>query len=129
MGKAHALIIDDNARNAQVLKLMLGDQGVSSTQVTNPRKIEDALTGLKRIDVVFLDLEMPGINGYEVFQALSSDPRFANVPIVACTVHLNEMNTVYEQGFAGFIGKPLDDERFPDQLARILSGQPVWETL
>jgi len=30
-------------------------------------------------------------------------------------------------GFDGFIGKPLDPDRFPEQISRLLSGQPVWE--
>ncbi len=128
MKQPHALIIEDNTKNAQILKLLLTEQGISSTQVTNPRNLDAALATLGQVNVVLLDLEMPGLNGYQVFEYLKADPRFQNVPIVACTVHLSEMHTVFQQGFHGFIGKPLDPDKFPDQLARILNGQPVWET-
>jgi len=46
---------------------------------------------------------------------------------VACTVHLNEINRVRELGFTGFISKPLDQKRFPEQVKRILHGEQVWE--
>ena len=52
----------------------------------------------------------------------------SEVPIVAYTVHMSELDAVYEFGFDGFICKPLDDERFPNQLGRILNGEGVWET-
>ena len=129
MNTPHALVIDDNARNVQVLKLLLAEQSIECTVTTDPRMLDDVLAGLARVDVVFLDLEMPGADGYQVFQYLRSDPRFAQVPVVAYTVHQSEMNNVYQYGFTGFIGKPIDPDRFPDQIARILNGEPVWEAL
>jgi CheY-like chemotaxis protein len=86
------------------------------------------LNELAAIDVVFLDLEMPGANGYQVLEKLRADPRFQSVPVVAYTVHVSEISVAHEQGFHSFLGKPLDADRFPDQLARILSGESVWET-
>jgi hypothetical protein len=47
---------------------------------------------------------------------------------VAYTVHVSEINTVYQMGFHSFLGKPLDSDLFPDQLARILRGERVWAT-
>jgi two-component system cell cycle response regulator DivK len=51
------------------------------------------------------------------------------VPIIAVTAEasLEQMNKAKESGFDGFLGKPLDPDRFPDQIRRILSGEPVWE--
>jgi two-component system, cell cycle response regulator DivK len=37
------------------------------------------------------------------------------------------MNKAKSSGFDGFLGKPLDPDRFPDQIRRILAGEPVWE--
>jgi two-component system cell cycle response regulator DivK len=37
------------------------------------------------------------------------------------------MNRARAAGFNGFIGKPLDPDRFPDQVRRLLAGEPVWE--
>ncbi|HEX2618780.1 MAG TPA: response regulator, partial [Phototrophicaceae bacterium] len=83
------------------------------------------LPGLKLVDVVFLDLEMPGLDGYQVKEMLRSS--LGDTPIVAYTVHVSEINEVRNLGFNGFLGKPLDNARFPGQLARILRGEAVWE--
>ena len=40
---------------------------------------------------------------------------------------LKQMKKAKESGFDGFLGKPLDPDRFPDQIRRILNGEPVWE--
>jgi two-component system, cell cycle response regulator DivK len=124
----HALIIDDNAKNIDVLARLLGMEGVSCTTVPKPAQLASVLENVSHIDVVFLDLEMPGNNGYEVLAKLRADKRFDSVPIIAYTVHVSELHTAHQIGFNGFIGKPLDPDKFPDQLARILKGQPVWET-
>jgi two-component system cell cycle response regulator DivK len=121
-----ALIIDDNGQNVQVLVNLLSDEGLDSLQVTNPKQLNSVLQSLGKIEIVFLDLEMPGLTGYEILEMLKLDDRFAGVPIVAYTVYSNEINRAYELGFDSFIGKPLDPDKFPDQLAKILSGEAVW---
>jgi len=124
----HALIIDDNAKNVDVLARLLRMQGVNSTTVLRPAQLEPVLQDIDAVDVVFLDLEMPGANGYEVLDRLKLDSRFRSVPMVAYTVHISEITVAHQQGFHSFLGKPLDADKFPDQLSRILHGQPVWET-
>jgi two-component system cell cycle response regulator DivK len=37
------------------------------------------------------------------------------------------MNKARNSGFDGFLGKPLDPDRFPDQIRNILAGEPIWE--
>lgn len=125
MSQQHALVIDDNAQNRKVLAQLLAKQGVSATEIPDPRKLADILPTMGAVDVVFLDLEMPGLDGYDVKNLLRS--HIGDTPIIAYTVHVSEMNVVKQQGFDGFLGKPVDNARFPDQLERILNGQPVWE--
>lgn len=128
MSQAHALIIDDNAKNVSVLANMLSDENVANTRVTNPSQLDAAISGIDRVDIVFLDLEMPGLNGYEVLQKLKSNSNFAGVPIVAYTVHVSEINTASKSGFDSFIAKPLNPDKFSGQIARLLRGEAVWET-
>ena len=77
-------------------------------------------------DIVLLDLEMPKHDGYEVIVTLRKYLD-ASVPIVACTVHTAEINRTRKLGFSGFIAKPLDMDRFSEQVRRILNGEPIWE--
>lgn len=127
MTSIHALVIDDNSKNRSVISYLLSAEGVTHTSVPKPTELEPTIQNVRKFDVVFLDLEMPGLDGYQVFGLLRSDARFQSVPIVACTVHTSEMPTAHEMGFDGFLAKPLDADRFPAQLARILNGEGVWE--
>jgi CheY-like chemotaxis protein len=126
MSQPHALIIDDNAKNLNVLAQLLTQEGVSITSVGNPKQLGVVMDTADKVDVVFLDIEMPGMNGYDVLEKLKSDQRFSSVPIVAYTVHISEINRAHELGFHSFLGKPLDPDEFPGQLASILRGEPVW---
>jgi two-component system, cell cycle response regulator DivK len=126
MDHLHALIIEDNAKNIWVLATMLSKEGVSHTELNNPNQLEEVLQNLEWVDVVFVDLEMQGRSGYDVLDLLKADNRFQSVPVVAYTVHLSEINKAHEVGFHSFLSKPLDSERFPEQLAKILQGEHVW---
>ena len=121
----HALVIDDNAQNRKVLVQLLAKQGIGAIEVPDSRKLSNDLPAMGDVDVVFLDLEMPGLDGFDVKNLLRA--HLGATPIVAYTVHVSEMNVVRQSGFDGFIGKPVDNTRFPDQLARILNGQQVWD--
>jgi CheY-like chemotaxis protein len=124
-----ALIIDDTPDNQDILALLLEKEAFEYKLVSDPRKLSSALEGSVDFGVVFLDLEMPGLDGYQVLEILKANPDFSGVPIVAYSVHVSELDAAYRQGFDSFIGKPLNDDKFPSQLDRILNGEGVWETM
>lgn len=127
MDNKHALIIDDDAYNVYVMERFLDKEGISYTAITEMATLETALTQLQQhVDIVLLDLEMPKRDGYEVIDMLRQHLD-ADVPIVACTVHTAEINRTRQLGFSGFIAKPLDMDRFSEQVRRILNGEPIWE--
>lgn len=126
MSSIHALIIEDNPLNLEVIRRLLAAEQVTCTAVQDPTELEDTLRRMEHIDLVFLDLELPEIDGYEVL-AFLRDQVGLESPIVAYTMHTNEMNNARRAGFHSFLGKPLRVERFHDQLKRILSDTPVWE--
>jgi CheY-like chemotaxis protein len=126
MDNIHALIIDDDANNVGILAQMLTWEGVNCTQILSSIEFENILPHIQKVDVVFLDLEMPDVDGYAILEMLKVDDRFKTVPIVAHTVHFGEINSAQQVGFHSFLGKPLDIDRFPVQLANILNGEHVW---
>ncbi|MBN1429010.1 MAG: response regulator [Anaerolineae bacterium] len=123
----HALIVDDNVSNVEALKALLYREGVVATTLISPIDLPDLLDTLAPVDVVFLDLEFPNYTGFDVLEQLKADPRLAGVPFVAYTVHISEQNEARQAGFDSFLGKPLDVQRFPEQLQRIFNGEHVWE--
>lgn len=126
MSTINALILEDDPNSLEILARLLKAHQVTSVGVDDPAKIDDVLSQSPSIDLVFLDLEMPNMDGYEVLAYLRKRIG-ANVRVIACTVHVNEINHARERGFDGFIGKPLKPAKFPDQLQRLLAGQQVWE--
>src|SRR5947208_12874339 len=106
MTAARALVVDDNSQNLRVLTQLLSKSGVECIEVSNPKLVRDMLPSLQKVDVVFLDLEMPGLDGFKLKDLLRLS--LGDTPIIACTVHVSEMDVVRESGFDGFLGKPID---------------------
>lgn len=127
MTARHALIVEDNRTNIQVLATLLDQQAITSTGLADPTRLTDTLDQIDRLDLVFLDIEMPYINGYQVLEILRGLPDYAHIPVIAYTVHVSQIEQAYEAGFDSFLAKPLDPARFPGQISRILNGEPVWE--
>lgn len=127
MDQRHALLIDDDAEALHIMEQALKQLQISSTSVNDPRNLETLLTQIQPITIIFLDLEMPKLDGYEVLAALK---KYINpqVPIIACSVHTSELHNTRRSGFSSFIAKPLDIDRFPELINRILNGQAVWES-
>jgi len=126
MSKALALVIDDNILNISVIVQLLKLEDIESIALQSAPSLLDKLAALSGFDVVFLDMEMPHYDGYEIFRALKSRPDFSHVPIIAYSVHISEVAAAQEYGFNGFLGKPINAERFPSQVEQILKGKAVW---
>jgi two-component system, cell cycle response regulator DivK len=81
-------------------------------------------------DVILLDLQLPQEDGYHVLDRVRTHPLIHSARVIACTAHVSRSNIVRAQaaGFDGFLAKPLEYGRFPDQMMRILAGEEVWDT-
>jgi CheY-like chemotaxis protein len=122
-----ALIIEDDQTSINVLLKLLDQLAIESVVIPDSYNIQDHMTNLPPVNVVFLDLEMPRVNGYSVLELLQTNPQFDGVPVVAYTTHTSHLNEARTAGFHSFLGKPLDSRRFPELLELILDGEQVWE--
>ncbi len=126
---SQALIIDDNQSNINVLGLLLQNEGMTYAQVLHPTEVDKTVASGGPFSVIFLDLEFPTNNGFTIIERLRQMDSLAGVPIVAYSVHVSEIEIARRAGFNGFLGKPLDADRFADQLQRILRGESVWDIM
>jgi CheY-like chemotaxis protein len=126
-GAKHALIVEDNVLNAEILTTLLNAHGLTCTVIESPRDLEAVMSTLERIDLIFLDLEFRDYDGFEVHRQLKQDPRTRGVPVVAYTVHTSEIQRARREGFHSFLGKPLKQQRFAENLRHILNDEPVWD--
>jgi two-component system, chemotaxis family, response regulator Rcp1 len=74
-----------------------------------------------RPDLILLDLNLPGMNGCEVLQAVKSDPQLHNIPIVILTTSDNQtdINFAYQMNANCYITKPVDLEQFVQAIQMI----------
>jgi two-component system cell cycle response regulator DivK len=84
---------------------------------------------LPRIDLILMDIRLPYEDGYQALQKVRLHDRLRDTIVVAVTAEANEdqMRKAQAAGFDGFLGKPLDPDRFPYQIERLLAGEQVWE--
>ena len=81
-----------------------------------------------RPNVIFLDIHMKPLNGFQMLEVLRRHPDYRDKRIIALTASVmnEEVELLKQAGFDGAIAKPIDQSSFPMLLNQILSGQPVW---
>lgn len=129
--KYSALAVEDDAGGMAIIGVMMRHLGLQAYMNTNGEGVvELALAMRPHPHIIFLDLNLPKTNGYEVLKKIRAEERLKGVLVVAVTAQDadTEIPKCMAAGFDSFIGKPISRTRFPRQLRRILSGDPVWET-
>lgn len=126
---ATVLVVEDNVSNFVLIARMLGYLGIHCEWKTSGYEVVEYADTLPRLDLILMDIRLPYEDGYGAQKKIRAAERFKSVPIVAVTAEasLEQMNKARESGFDGFLGKPLDPDRFPEQIRRILNGEQVWE--
>jgi adenylate cyclase len=103
------LVVDDNASNRDLLSRRLQRQGHTVLQAEDGT-IALALVGKEALDLVLLDLMMPGISGYDVLNLLKRNPRSQEIPVIMISA-LNELDSIVrciEAGADDYLAKPFD---------------------
>lgn len=123
------LVVEDNVANFVLIARMLGFLGIHCEWKTSGYEVVEYADTLPKIDLILMDIRLPYEDGYSALRKVRVSPRLKDVPVIAVTAEggLEEINKARLAGFNGFLGKPLDPDRFPDQIQRILAGESVWE--
>jgi two-component system cell cycle response regulator DivK len=108
---------------------MLGYMGIHCEWKTSGYEVVEYADTLPRLDLILMDIRLPYEDGFGALRKIRSSPKLRDTKVVAVTAEasVEQMNKSRASGFDGFLGKPLDPDRFPDQIRRILEGEPVWE--
>jgi PAS domain S-box-containing protein len=121
---ARILHIEDSPENRMLVRALLEPEGYTVVEA------EDGLSGIEAAlrevpDLVLLDLNLPGVDGYEVGVILRSFPTLAKTPIVAVTAYAMEgdRQRTLVAGCDGYIPKPIDPDVFPRQVEEFLRGK------
>jgi two-component system, cell cycle response regulator DivK len=126
---ATILVVEDNVSNFVLIARMLGYMGIHCEWKTSGYEVVEYADALPRLDLILMDIRLPYEDGYGALRKIRAFKALKDTRVVAVTAEssLEQMNKAKQAGFDGFLGKPLDMDRFPDQIRRILSGDAVWE--
>jgi two-component system cell cycle response regulator DivK len=120
---ATILVIEDNDQNLYLVTFILEKHGY---QVQAAR---DGMEGVARAaslmpDLILLDIQLPGMDGYTIAQRLRKNPDLASVPIVAVTSYAmpGDREKALEAGCSGYIEKPINPDTFIQQIKCHLKG-------
>jgi two-component system cell cycle response regulator DivK len=128
--EAHVLVVEDNVPNFVLIARMLAFMGVQKCEwKTSGWQVVQFADTLPRVDLILMDIRLPYEDGYQALQKIRGSQRLKDTLVIAVTAEASEeqMQKAQNAGFDGFLGKPLDPDRFPDQIRRVLAGEAVWE--
>jgi two-component system cell cycle response regulator len=118
---ARVLLVEDTPHNLLLMTYLLESYGHTVIPAgTGEEGIELAATA--RPDLVVMDLQLPGIDGYEALAALRSMPDLDGVPVVAVTsfAMVGDRDRALNAGFNDYLAKPIDPENFGDEISSLL---------
>jgi two-component system, cell cycle response regulator DivK len=123
------LVVEDNVSNFVLIARMLGYMGIHCEWKTSGYEVVEYADTLPRLDLILMDIRLPYEDGYGALKKIRSSHALKQTLVVAVTAEasMEQLNKAKAAGFNGFLGKPLDMDRFPDQIRRILNGEKVWE--
>ena len=123
------LIVEDNVSNFVLMARMLDHMGLHCEWKTSGYEVVEYADTIPKVNLILMDIRLPYEDGYEALRKLRASEALNKIPVVAVTAYASEeqMQRSRTAGFDGFLGKPLDPDRFPGQIRRILNGDPVWE--
>ncbi|MFB9627689.1 HAMP domain-containing protein [Nonomuraea helvata] len=107
---AEVLIVDDDVRLVTALTHVLGRAGMSVLHASNGEEGIEALARHPQVSLVLMDIMMPVMDGYEAMRTIRSDPRHADLPIIALTAKViaGERERAIAAGANEYVHKPAD---------------------
>ena len=117
MGNKKVMVVDDSIAELANIKAILQDAGyVVITAASGKESLEKART--EQPSIIFLDIVMPEMDGYEACRTLSQDPATKNIPIVLVTSKAQKADRIWGQlqGAKGHVCKPYTADQIIDQL-------------
>ena len=114
------LVVDDDMRNSFALSKVLRSRGLRVLLAQDGRKALAQLDGNPAIELVVMDIMMPGMDGYQTMREIRKDARWATLPIIAVTAKamMGDRERCVEAGASSYLAKPVDT----DELLQLMTG-------
>ena len=118
---AKILIIEDNEQNLYLETFILQKNGHEIIQARNGES-GIALAAQTHPDLILLDIQLPGMDGYTVAEELRKNPRIVNIPIIAVTSYAmtGDRERILDAGCTSSIEKPINPDTFHMEILQFL---------
>ena len=118
MAKMKVIVADDTYANLLLMQARLEDMDCEAAIAANGKEVFDILESSGEVDLIFMDIEIPVMNGIEATRKLNSDDKYKHIPVIGLTAH-NLEDFISEYGDAGFdniLEKPCPDSEITEVL-------------
>lgn len=111
---ARVLVVEDNDMNMQLVEYLLEEGGYQIVKAASGEEALSIARGGDPVDLILMDIHLPGIDGLSVIREMKSDPKTGAIPILALTAHAmrGDKDRFLEAGCDGYISKPIDVKTF-----------------
>ena len=122
---ASVLIVEDSMDNMKLFRTLLTLKGHIVTGLPGGETLFATLDA-GRPDIVLMDIQMPGKDGFALLEEIRQST-YRDLRVIALTAHAmsGDREKAMNAGFDGYITKPIDIRKFPEQVARALAGEDI----
>jgi CheY-like chemotaxis protein len=119
------LYIEDNPMNQRLMKRIFEARKNLELHAADSAELGIEMARTEQPILILMDINLPGIDGYEALKLLRSDPRTANIPVIALSANAmkGDRERGFNAGFADYIVKPIDVKKMHGIVDRVIAGR------
>lgn len=116
------LVVEDNPLIMELVKTLLISFGYDPVEASDG-VIALEISKKNSLNLVLLDIQLPGIDGTEVLRILKEDPATRKIPVIALTAHAmrGDEEKFLKAGCSAYVSKPIDIQRFKSVIAEFIA--------
>jgi CheY-like chemotaxis protein len=129
MKSIHILFVEDDLLNQFLIKETIKDSLITYEIISNGNQALERIK-IKEFDIVFLDINIPGMNGYDLAQKIraNKNPTIQNLPLIAMSASTIDRGKLKDSGINDFIDKPFTEEELKSKISLHLNNKDASNT-